>query len=152
MLPRDTITYATTTNYQDIDILVANPPYTIIGISVISDATTKTNKHIKVGSQEIFGFWSSDKSLNISGYVETNIIGTGPLYIKQDTNTYTNYIINYVPRDRSITPDPVSESTSSLATIHQGFSYGDILTNYFLFIIMVACVFRFIINKFMFKK
>jgi hypothetical protein len=151
-LPRDTITYATTTNIQDTDILVVNPPYTILGYAIVADATTKSNKHIKIGNREIAGFWSSDKALNVSGYIEIEVVGDAPLYIRQDSNTYTSYVINYVPRDRSLIPDPVSESTSSLAMIHQGFSYGEILTNYFLFIIMVACVFGFIINKFLFKK
>lgn len=38
-------------------------------------------------------------------------------------------------------------ATSTQKTIN-GFTYGDILTNYFIFIILIGCVAGFLINKF----
>ncbi len=41
---------------------------------------------------------------------------------------------------------------TSGASTTLGFSYGDILTNYFLFIIMVAMITGFLINKFIIRR
>jgi hypothetical protein len=153
MLPRDTITI--TQSFYDAGTFTIIPyngqPFTILGWEISVDGGTLPTDKIKNSDKTIGYNWSADKASSLSPYTETNIVSNSNVQIvKTSDKKATEVLINYVPRDRTIVPDPIYEYQNSSTT--NGFSNGDILTNYFLFIILVAWVFGFILKFFKGKK
>jgi len=155
MLPRDTITLTGELwNSGSTTILTYDGrPFTIVGYTIATDGGTKPTEKIKVNDKIIGYNWTADKGVNFTPYIETNIVGTTDLVFSKETdNKSTTYVINYVPRDRTIVPDPSYEySTTTFATstppIYYGFTAGEVLTNLFLFVFSLAWIFKFIIEK-----
>jgi hypothetical protein len=153
MLPRDTITITNSFLSEGTFTIIPynGKTFTIIGWQMSTDGGTLATEKIKNADKTIGYNWSADKGVNSSPYVEVNIVSNSQIQIiKTSDNKATELLINYVPRDRTLIPDPVYEYQNASTT--NGFSQGDILTNYFLFIIMVALVFGFILKFFKGKR
>jgi len=136
MLPKDTITYTLhiPSQGQGEYIITQNKPLTILGASFTQSGISSETKLV-CGTSEIFDNFAKDIS-----YFEANIICNDVFKIVKTGNDEAMILVNYIPY------------VDTATTTNKSFTYGEILTNYFLFIIMVACVFGFIINHFIKRK
>mgnify|MGYP001256691923 CR=1 FL=1 len=154
MLPRDTITVSQEF-YEagTFNIIPYNGnKFTIIGWQISVDGGTLPTEKLK-NNDKTFGYnWSADKASSLSPYVEVNIVSTSSVqFIKTSDNKSSQVLINYVPRDRILVPDPLYYEYLGASTTN-GFSNGDILTNFFLFLIIVGLVFGFILKMVIKRK
>jgi len=141
MLPSDTITYTIEIpqNGAGDYIITGTQLKTIIGFSSIQ-ANVSSNTRLMCGNTQILNNFSKDYL-----YTEFNVVCNDVLKITKTGNDQAMVIVNYVNYNRQI----VSTSTP---IIYAGFSQGEVLIGFFLFIFMLAGIFSFIIKNFVFFK
>jgi hypothetical protein len=120
-------------------IITTSYPTTILGFASIQ-ANVDSNTKLMCGSSQILNNFSKDFL-----YTDLNYLCNNTLKITKTGNDQAMVIVNYVNYDRT------SLSTST-PIIYAGFSQGDLLIAYFLFIIMIGSVFGFFVKNFIFNR
>ena len=114
---------------------ILNKPCTILGFQVMQE-NLASKSYIYDGSTLLVKNYAKD-----TPFIEVNRICQNDIRIVKTGQDEAHFIINYLSYERSTTTPE-----------RYNFTSGEILTNYFLFIIMVACIFGFITNRFIKKK
>lgn len=140
MLPADTITYTYYIDGIDEFDVETQYPLTILGAS-FTQGGTASETQLLCGQEMIFNNFAKDIS-----YVEMNKVCNDVLSVEKTGQDEAMLLINYVLYD------VVEASTTQQINIKNGMTYGDILTNYFLFIIMLGFIFGFLVKNFIIKK
>lgn len=139
MLPVDTITY-----FEDImeagTYNISSPPTTVMGVYLQLRGDKLTE--VICGSDLVFATEVKTRD----NYVKMNYICNDTLAVRTSSGDNVFALINYVPYS------VMEASTTNQINIKNGISYGDILTNYFLFIILVGCIFGFLVKNFIIKR
>ena len=113
-LPRDTQFLYGDVSASGNTLLLATSTRTILDMSIVSNSNTPIGL-ILCGTVEIY----DNKQIGNGFNVDTNYVCTSAIYLNKNSTTggFSVYI-NYVNRDRTVTPDPYSEySTSTPVTI-----------------------------------
>lgn len=142
MLNSDTLTYTVEIpqNGSGDYVITTSYPTTILGFASIQ-ADVSSNTRLMCGSNQVLNNFSKDFL-----YTDLNYICNDTLKITKSGNNQEMIIVNYVPYNNHLL-------STSTPIIYAGFSQGDLLIGFFLFIMMLAGVFGFIVDKFtIFKR
>jgi protein involved in ribonucleotide reduction len=141
IFPNDTITYTIhiPTGGAGDYIISNNFPTTILGFAFYQK-NVASDSIITCGSTPFF-----DNFAQTIPYISANYICNDVLKIVKTGNDEAMILVNYVPYN-------ISLNSTSTPFAQNGFSYGDILISFFLFIIMVAGVFSWILKNRFYKK
>jgi len=142
MLPSNTISYTKEIplNGAGDYVITTSYPTTILGFASIQGNVASDTKLV-CGSNQILNNFSKDFF-----YTELNYVCEGTLKITKTGNDQAMIIVNYVNYNNQLV-------ATSTPTIYAGFSQGELLIAFFFFIIMLAGVFSFIVDKFtIFKR
>lgn len=142
MITSDTITYTKEIplNGAGDYIITTSYPTTILGFASIQGNVSSDTRLI-CGSTQILNNFSKDFL-----YTDLNYVCNGTLKITKTGNDQAMIIVNYVNYNNHLL-------STSTPIIYAGFSQGDLLLGFFLFIMMLAGLFGFIVDKFtLFKR
>lgn len=115
-------------------IITTQYPTTILGISFYQ-GNVSSDSILYCGSNLIFDNFAQSIS-----YLQLNYSCYDTLKITKTGNDKAMIMVNYVPYDLKNNP-------TSTPTIINGFTYGEMLISFFLFLFMVAGVFSFIVRR-----
>lgn len=109
-------------------------PYTVLGVQVMQEKISSAIKIFDSTENILINY-----AVN-SPYIAQNYVGIGDLKISKTGNDEAFVTINYVPYNIR---DTIATNTPGIIN---GFTQGELLISYFLFIFMVAGIFGFFIK------
>lgn len=120
-------------------VITTSYPTTILGFSSIQ-ANVSSNTRLMCGSNQILNNFSKDFLYSDLNYVCNDI-----LKLTKTGNDQAMVIVNYVNYNRH-------QLSTSTPIVYAGFSQGELLIGFFLFIIMLSGVFSFFVKNFIFNR
>jgi hypothetical protein len=135
-IPTDTITHTINILQGGAGdyIITTEYPTTILGISFYQ-GNVASDSILYCGSTLIFDNFAQSIS-----YIQLNYPCYDTLKIVKTGNDKAMIVVNYAPYD-------LTKNPTSTPTIINGFTYGEVLLSFFLFLFMVAGVFSFIVRR-----
>lgn len=112
MFPRDTQFIYGDVSATGNTTILATSTRTILSMNIVSNSNTPIGL-ILCGANEIY----DNKQIGSGVLIETNIVCNSAIYVNKSSATggFSVYI-NYVPRDRTITPDPIQNYATTTQT------------------------------------
>jgi len=138
MLPYNAHTFAQSYSGNSTSTILS-PPCTILGFQVQQE-NVASNFYLYDGNDLIYVNHAKD-----TPFVETNYKCQNDIRVIKEGQDTAHLILNYTDYDRT-----TGSTTDTMA--YNGFSFGEIVLCFFVFIIMIAKVFSFITGRFIKKK
>lgn len=146
MLPIDTITktfYIEGPATTSIATFTENNPGTILGVAFIQEKDASETA-IYCGDDLFALNWAKDVP-----YFSANYVCSGELYITKTGNDKCLTLVNYVDRDNR---QQVLQPATTTPAVENVITYGDILTSFFLLVVILGGVFGFLVNRFILRN
>lgn len=109
------------------DTITPDNPATVLGISFVRGVGTN-DMDLMSGNTLIFKNFTVD-----TGYIEMNFLATDTLKIIKSGSDKAFFLVNYVKRD---------------LTTQKGYSQGELLSSFFLFLLVLGFSFGFLVKNF----